>query len=840
MSNEQNFRERLAAALSLAADERVDVAALAKAATVPGTVGESGADPQAQRGIYTRAKQAITYFISGVTPQTWFTPNQPLLPISQESGGRQWDYPVGYNLRTTPRANEPIGFTELRALAESYDLLRLLIETRKDQLAKIKWAVVPVDPKKADDMDNDPRVAELESFLRMPDRRHTWQQWLRMVLEEMLVIDAATVFPRFTRGGKPYSLDLIDGATVNPKIDAFGRPPEPPSVAYQQIIKGVPAADFTLDQLIYAPRNKRVSKVYGYSPVEQITMTVSIALRRQIFQLQYYTEGSIPDLIMTTPEGWTPGQIREFDTNWNVMLRGDTAARRGVKWVPHGTESINTKEAALKDEYDEWLARVVCFAFSVNPQPFVKQMNRATAETAQDAAMQEGLVPLMQWVEDLMNMVIWRYFGYIDLRFGWQDEQEQDPEVQAKIDDMNVKNGTSSVDEIRSRRGDEPIGMGPAVYTQNGPILLADVIAGTVGPAADMQQAKDSAQALAEAKAQADADRQDNGPAASPDGDGTTSDKDKGNAKAQAKQNSGKKPGKADGDEGQSLAQKLAKARKPAALPYDSPEQLDAVAAMQRGVAKRLKAIGAEYAEQLGEAFETGAYLSDAVGKAASWAGEDPDEVAQRLVDSVQAKGWGELGDYSQPALEQAVGRGGLQALANVGVGSDDDHAMLSQVDGRAVDYAMQRSAEMVGMVRGANGELTPNPNPAYAISDATRGLLRSTVAQAVQEGWSSGQLKAAVQDDYAFGKARAGVIAKTELNNAFAAGNMAGYQASGVVKGKRWVLGDLHGQMDPCDENARDGVIPIGEPFSSGHMQPTAHPGCVCTLLPVFELPEE
>jgi hypothetical protein len=39
----------------------------------------------------------------------------------------------------------------------------------------------------------------------------------------------------------------------------------------------------------------RAHRVYGYSPVQQVLMTVNIALRRQLWQLDYFTEGSIPD-----------------------------------------------------------------------------------------------------------------------------------------------------------------------------------------------------------------------------------------------------------------------------------------------------------------------------------------------------------------------------------------------------------------------------------------------------------------------------------------------------------------------------------------------------------------
>jgi hypothetical protein len=530
---------------------------------------------------------------------------------------------------------------------------------------------------------------------------------------------------------------------------------------------------------------------------------------------------------MTTPENWTPQQIREFDENWNTMLRGDTANRRGVKWVPSGTREINTKEGVLKDEYDEWLARICCFAFSINPQPFVKQMNRATAETAQLAALQEGLIPLMQWVEDLMNLIIWKWFGYTDLRFGWQDEDETDPNIQSQIDDRDIKNGSKSVDEVRISRGDDPIGMGPAVFTQNGPIMLADVIAGTVGPAADMQQSKDNMAAMAEAKANMQQQQVDG-----QDGAGTDdSGKPMQTAIKQGRKQQPKGEAKKDGDP-KGEAKKLAKAGKqPVALGFTGKELTAARAEYQKALVQFFAEAGQAYADGIADQLPTAKLAK------ADWQ-TDPDEEAQKIIDKVDYKGWGEFQDASQKAIERAAADGGIKALANVGFGQPDTD-MLSQVDGRAVEYAKQRGAELVGKRVDDLGNVVDNPNPAWAIDDATRTMLRGTVTEAVEQGWSRNQLKAAIMDDYAFSAGRAKMIARTELNTAFVEGNLAGYKAA-AVPFKQWVLGDLHGAMDPCDLAAKDGVIPFDELFSSGDMAPPAHPNCTCTLLPVFTQPSK
>lgn len=378
----------------------------------------------------TTISQDLINRVAGMTRQKtdWFSPMKPLPPVAQESQGRMWDYPSGFNTRTTVK-DEGVGFKDMRALADAYDLLRLVIESRKDQLCKLDWQIVPRDEKQK----AGPDALAIQQFLQRPDREHDWDGWLRMLLEDLFVLDAPTIYPRKTRGGELWALELIDGATIRRLIDATGRTPLPPDAAYQQILKGVPASEYRADELFYMPRNPRTHKVYGYSPVEQVIITVNIALRRQKGQLDYYTEGNVPDALIGVPESWTPEQIKQFQGFWDTLIEGSQEHKRKAKFVPGQFKYQPTREPSLKDMFDEWLARVVCYAMSVSPQPFITMMNRATADTAMEAALEEGLAPIMRWVTNTMNRVLAESFGRADLQFKWMNSQSVDPETQSRI-----------------------------------------------------------------------------------------------------------------------------------------------------------------------------------------------------------------------------------------------------------------------------------------------------------------------------------------------------------------------------------------------------------------------
>lgn len=427
-----------------------------------------------EAGLVSRVAAGVRYIVSGVAPADWFGPMQPMPPVAPPAiAGRSFDFPVGANLRIQPRPDETVSFADLRGLADGYDLLRCVIETRKDQIAKLDWTIRPRDSKRSGA--DDPRLKAVGDFLTCPDREHDFETWLRLLLEDLLVIDAPTLYLRRDGGGALYALEVVDGATIKRVIDERGRTPMPPDVAYQQVLKGMPAIDYTTDELIYRPRNPRPHKIYGYSPVEQVVMTVNVALRRQVAQLQYYTEGNVPEAMIGVPETWSPDQIRQFQEYWDSLLEGNTAARRHAKFVPAGMKPTFTREPMLKDEYEEWLARVICFAFSVAPSALVRDNNRATAQTTRAAALTEGLTPLLRWVKRLLDEVIGRHLGYGDLEFVWNDEKDDDPAEQARINDTYVRAGIKSVDEVRTELGLAPVGFGNAIYTGAGAVPLRDV-----------------------------------------------------------------------------------------------------------------------------------------------------------------------------------------------------------------------------------------------------------------------------------------------------------------------------------------------------------------------------
>lgn len=669
------------------------------------------------------------------TGSGWFGPTLPLNPLAPPAvAGRQLDYQFAYNKLIQPKQGDgaSVTFAQLRALSESWDILRSVIETRKD-----KGSTIPLAFRDKDWKPGKPETAAVKSarnLFRKPDGQHSLSTWRRMLREDMYVIDAPTVYVDRV-GSRVRGFDIIDGATIKVLSDDYGRIPKD-GPAFQQILKGVPAVDYGWEEIIYAPRNPRSHKFYGFSMVEQSILTIETGLRRALGQLNYFTDGNIPEMFISCPDTWNPDQVQEMQELWDSILSGNLKARSGARFIPGGMEPHQFRaEAILKNEFDEWVARIICFVFSVSPQPFVRDMNRATAQTAEDTATADGILSELAWEKDLFDEMLSR----------------------AGFDGVEAVHDTNQEPDAKTRSE----------------IVMAQFVGGLIKPEFAIEKLGYPAEAMAEAKP---------GDASKPmDGKGQEPQADVSRKGAQ-------KTCGHDHD-----------AQKADILPGD-PEA-DLFDLFQSALDQMLPK-----ADAIAEAMYTGGSIPDLL-----WTKSGQNA----FIRSVRVE------------LGQSVMLGASDAMKLAGVETD-----LAALEAPAKEWAANRSAWLVGR-RMVDGVAVENPNAEYAITTEVREAIRTTVARAFEERWTTSRLSDELAQSYAFSAKRALAIARTELANAQEAGNMAYARASGATK-KRWF--GAAGCCPICEANAEQGAIPLDDAFQSGHQHGPAHPNDRCRILPVFE----
>lgn len=131
----------------------------------------------------------------------------------------------------------------------------------------------------------------------------------------------------------------------------------------------------------------------------------------------------------------------------------------------------------------------------------------------------------------------------------------------------------------------------------------------------------------------------------------------------------------------------------------------------------------------------------------------------------------------------------------------------------QAVDYVTEHGAELV-----------------KGIDEYTLKVLRSIIAEGIESQLGvQGTVKRIREEFGEMSNYRARSIATTEINDAMSEAALVKIVEVGL-DGKKWIRSV--GACPLCTANAAQGIIPVGQPFQSGHMRPPGHPGkCRCAV---------
>jgi SPP1 gp7 family putative phage head morphogenesis protein len=429
-----------------------------------------------------------------IVPFPAATPLIPALINAPRDDGRadprKYEYPVAWNLQLTEQRAIP--FKLLREVADQADIVRKCIEIVKATVAGMEWDITMTESAVRRVMEEQelgqtlaakvardalqPEMTRAKDFWISPDRMNgmSFQEWIMMALEEMLVLDALSIYPNRTQDNKDlHSLEILDGSTIKPLLNQRGSRPLPPHPAFQQILWGFPRGEFTAsadsngeftqDDLVYAPRTRRTNTPYGYSPVERCLTLVDLYMKRLQWLRTEFTDGVAPDVMMQTDAsfGSNPELLRGYEQVFNDALSGNLEQRRRMRILPSGMNPIFPPASDKKhsSEFDNWLIQQICGHFGVLPTQLGMTASGALGETGHqqgEASTAEniGMRPLIMWLEDLLNQLSYRFLDMPkDLRFQFSDGTESDEMSQTVRRQMEFFSGLKPLNEVRSEMG---------------------------------------------------------------------------------------------------------------------------------------------------------------------------------------------------------------------------------------------------------------------------------------------------------------------------------------------------------------------------------------------------
>ena len=363
----------------------------------------------------------------------------------------------------------------LRRFAET-PVARRAINVIKDRIVGMRWRIQPRRGRALDQIpDGQRRIQVLTENFEAPNPDDSFRSMLEQVLEDVIVggfgaieidlaegwsLDVAAELHSSGRAGMPAPhgplvMWPVDGATIRIMTDWDGRPDSP---RYAQAT-GLYGANGQIvlndNELSYMRLNPRTHTPFGLGRVEVAFETINAFLSANRYAGRLAANSVVQYALWV--QGLTPTHHERLIRWWQDEIEGtgrvpiiSAESKPEVLRFGAGTD------ADLRLAWQEFLLRIIADAFDL-PAQFLgveRDVNRSTAAEMSELAFRSAIVPTARMVaEYLTRDAIAKRLGWPDLEFVFTDLDAQDEMEQAQIDEILLRNGVVTVNEVRRARG---------------------------------------------------------------------------------------------------------------------------------------------------------------------------------------------------------------------------------------------------------------------------------------------------------------------------------------------------------------------------------------------------
>jgi phage portal protein BeeE len=358
-----------------------------------------------------------------------------------------------------------ISFEQLRKIAKYDSLIRICVNTIKKEVAQSTWDIIP--RKGWETTVNQKHVEQATNlFLEPNSNGETLRVLLERILEDLLVLDAATIEKVWNLKGELLELNSVDGATIRPVFNIYGE--VDPNYAFVQVINGKTMAEFKKNEMIYImqnPQNDIMTFGYGLSPIESILLQVQASLNADMYNARSFSEDNIPPGILDLGD-MSEDEANRFKALWDATVVGNTQKMKFV-WGSNNSKKYIPFQQNNKDmqfvEYVDWLSRIklAVYGLSTLDANITQDVNRSTAETQYNISNSRGIRSVKKLIEEYFNREILMAMGFNDVVFKFDELPNiQDKKTQAEIDKIYIETGVTDPNEVRVREGQDELDYG--------------------------------------------------------------------------------------------------------------------------------------------------------------------------------------------------------------------------------------------------------------------------------------------------------------------------------------------------------------------------------------------
>lgn len=351
----------------------------------------------------------------------------------------------------------------LRKFAET-PIARRAINTIKDRIAGMGWQVQPRKGRSNSPSGSqtglpaevESRIVLLTELFEAPNPDDSFRSFAEQILEDIIVggFGAAEIVPTEDHA-RPVVLWPVDGATIRMRTDWDG---QPSSSRYVQTTgKFGPEGAVTLndDELMYVRLNPRTHTPFGLGRVEVAFETINEFLSAHRYAARLASNTVVQYALWL--QDLTPTNHERLIRWWQDEIEGTGKVPiLSVEQKPEVLRFGAGTDADLRITWQEFLLRVIADAFDLPAQYLGVEhdVNQSTAAQLSADAFQTAIVPTARlFAEHITRDVIGKKIGWSDLEFVFTDLEATNERERAEIDEILIRSGVMTVDEVRRRRG---------------------------------------------------------------------------------------------------------------------------------------------------------------------------------------------------------------------------------------------------------------------------------------------------------------------------------------------------------------------------------------------------
>jgi len=344
----------------------------------------------------------------------------------------------------------------LRKFAET-PVARRAINAIKDRVAGMRWRIQPKRGKGLDQLPSGgERVDLLVANFEAPNPDDSFRSMIEQVLEDVIVGGFGAIeIHRTEEPAHPLALFPVDGASIRMRTDWDG---SPSSVRYEQVT-GRFGTDANIvlndEELSYIRLNTRTHTPFGLGRLEVAFETINSFLSAHRFAARLASNSVMQYALWL--QNMSPVHHERLIRWWQDEIEGTGRVPiLSVESKPEVLRFGGGTDADLRLGWQEFLLRIIADAFDLPPQwlGVERDVNRSTAAEQNDTAFRQAIVPTARLIaEHLTRDVISKGLGWQDLEFVFADLDAGNELEDAQIQEILLRNGVVTVNEVRQQRG---------------------------------------------------------------------------------------------------------------------------------------------------------------------------------------------------------------------------------------------------------------------------------------------------------------------------------------------------------------------------------------------------